>query len=140
MIIKTKRGFTIIELIASIAIIAVLFTIIFAVVKTTKERSRDSRRMVDLHEIENALALYVVKTKKFPISEVEISITGNDLMSLALEEAKTISEVPVDPLSIGQYVYKYKTDAQGSAYTIFFCLETNTISNYLQGCGNMVQP
>lgn len=136
---SNKKGFTMIELLVSLAIIAVLFTAVMVLVGGFKEKSRDSRRMSDVREINKALTLYANSNGGFPISSSQIVITGEDIVSNALETAGFITAVPSDPIHPTNS-YTYQTDIKGNAFIISFCLETDTIPNYSQGCGNTITP
>jgi len=135
-----KRGFTIIELLVVIAIIAVLSSIIMVVLSGTKEKSRDARRVSDMHEIQSALNLYFTDNNRFPIITSPITITGSDAFSVEMKNAGVISRVPVDPVNTGTSVYSYVSSTSGVDYTISFCMETNNIQKYSQGCGNTINP
>ncbi len=132
-----KRGFTIIELLVSVAIIALLTAIVMVSISTTKSKNRDTNRMSQLHEINNALNLYHTGNQRFPIYTG--NITGTDAMSTVLENSGAISEVPIDPLNSAPYIYTY-TSADGTNFSMGFCLETDTIQGYSQGCGNIITP
>jgi len=121
-----------------IAIIALLSSVTVTLLSSAQQKSRDSRRMVDVGQIKKALSLYQIDNKIFPIHTTEITITGDDLFSVALESAGVIPEVPVDPWA--GYSYTYQSNSSGSDFDIRFCLETNTIPNYSQGCGNSISP
>lgn len=134
-----KKGFTMIELLVSLAIIAMLFTTVVVLFNELKEKSRDTRRISDVREINKALALYANTNGKFPISFLQIVITGEDIISETLETAGVITEMPSDPIHPVN-TYTYQTDSEGNTFIISFCLETNTIPNYSQGCGNIIKP
>ncbi|NBV76692.1 type II secretion system protein [bacterium] len=53
----TKRGFTLIELLVVIAIIGLLSTVVLASLSSARAKSRDARRLSDLKQIANAVAL-----------------------------------------------------------------------------------
>ena len=131
-------GFTIIELMVVIAIIALLSTIGIVQFSTAQQKSRDVRRLSDAQEIKKALNLYQIDNTSFPIHPSSIIITGDDAFSLALEASGAITDVPIDPL-VG-FIYTYQSNSAGTDYDISFCLETNTIANYSQGCGNTIGP
>ncbi len=130
-----KKGFTIIELLIVIAIMALLLATVFINISNTNAKKRDTIRMANMNEISKALALYQNQTQKYPIYTG--NITGSDSMSLVLQNANLISKVPIDPLSSYNYAY---TSANGTTFTLGFCLETNTIKGYSQGCGNTITP
>lgn len=135
-----KKGFTIIELLVVSALIALLASIVFTAITGTRARSRDSRREVDIKEIQNAVNLYAVSNRVFPICGSEAVINGvSDCLSVQLLAAGAMSQVPVDPLGKASgacgdpvgYVYCYVSD--GTSYTLRHHLETNTIQGKIAG-------
>ncbi len=140
MIRESKKGFTILELLVSIAIIAVLTAVVLVTVSGIKEKSRDDKRVSDMREIAKALNLYSNNHGRFPIVPTEITITSDDAFSIELEGDLVITNVPRDPLYPStDYKYSY-ISADGNTFTLSFCLETNTIRNFSQGCGNTIKP
>lgn len=134
-----KKGFTILELLISVAIIAMLSAIVLVGVSSIRERSRDARRMSDVNEIQKALNLYFTNHNAFPVFPTEITITGEDLFSVTLENEKLITAVPIDPMpTFGSY--KYQSNSTGTNFYLNFCLETDTIPKYTKGCNNRVTP
>lgn len=135
-----SRGFTLVELLIVIAIIGLLTAVSMASFSMVKSRGRDARRMSDVNSIAKALASYVVTTGgAFPITTTPIAITGSDGFSTVLINSGVIDAVPHDPTSPTRD-YTYQTNSTGSTFTIAFCLETDTIKNYAQGCGNTITP
>lgn len=139
-----KKGFTIIELLVVSAIISLLVSVVFASITGARARSRDSRREADIKEIQNALDLYAVNNREFPICAGDVVLNGNaDCLSSQLLAAGAISQVPIDPLgrangapsdcgaSAGVYIYCYTSD--GVSYTLRHHLETNSIHNKVAG-------
>lgn len=63
-----KRGFTIIELIVVIAIIAVLATVVITSVNKYMAKARDSRRIADANSIVKALQIYYADTGSYPFA------------------------------------------------------------------------
>jgi len=137
---RNKRGFTIIELLVVVAVIAVLSSVIMVALSNAKEKSRDARRASDMREIQNALNLYFTDNNRFPVVTTAVDITGSDAFSTALEVAGVISDTPTDPVNAENLVYSYVSSSNGANYTISFCLETDTIQGYSQGCGNTISP
>lgn len=134
-----KKGFTIIELLVVITIIGVLSSLAMAQLSYAQRKSRDARRMSDVGQITKALNLYQIDNNIFPIHTSAITITGDDAFSSALEASGAISEVPADPHHPGS-TYIYQSNSSGSDYDITFCLETDSIPNYSQGCSNTIGP
>lgn len=135
---KSDAGFTILELLISIAIITMLLAITMTLLSGVKEKNRDAKRMQDIHQLQNALNLYYANHSRFPIAATPINITGTDTFSEELEGDDVIPAVQTDPLYPAQaYIYE---SSSGKTFTITFCLETDTIEGYSAGCGNTVAP
>tara|TARA_B100000745_G_scaffold46060_1_gene27752 strand:+ start:6205 stop:6609 length:405 start_codon:yes stop_codon:yes gene_type:complete len=133
-----KRGFTIIELLVVIAIIAMLTSIVLVVLSGIQAKSRDTRRMEDVRQIQKALSLYYLNDNRFPQAPSPITITGSDSFSTVLINSGSIPAVPADPVSPDfDYTYQATTSA---SYTITFCLETDSIPNFAEGCANTISP
>ncbi len=63
---KTRKGFTLIELMVVVSIITFLASIIFAQTVGTKKKARDTERMRDLREMQKAIELYRNEYGSFP--------------------------------------------------------------------------
>lgn len=134
----TRRGFTLIELLVVIGIIGLLASIIVANLSSTQARARDARRMEDLDAIKKALVLYSTDHGGFPASVATTTLTGTDTVSQALTSSNSIPAIPRDPKH-PTYTYDYSANATANTFLLGFCLETNTVRNYAQGCGNWIR-
>ena len=68
-VLKNKKyigGFTLIELMISIVIIAVLSTIIIVSLNSAREKSRDAKRIRNIEEIRKAIELYISTNNNAP--------------------------------------------------------------------------
>jgi len=63
-----KKGFTLIEMLVVIAIIGLLATLILVNINRAAAKARDSRRLAEIKQIQNALAMYYVDHNAYPIS------------------------------------------------------------------------
>jgi len=137
-----KRGFTLIELMVVIALIGILASVVLASFTSVRARNRDGKRVSDMREIEKALNLYQIENGTFPIPTDPlnpVTITGDDEISTALETEELITGMPTDP-NHPATSYTYESNSLGSTFTLSFCLETDTIASYNQGCGNTITP
>ena len=125
-----RQGFTIIELMVTVAIIAILAALIMVSFSNIKAKNRDAKRMGDLKSISNALNLYYSLHHSFlSTSGVPIHLDGTDTISSALVSEEFIPAPIIDPLDSGNYIYQYDS-ANGLDYTLSFCLETDSIQSY----------
>jgi prepilin-type N-terminal cleavage/methylation domain-containing protein len=132
-----KKGFTLIELMVSIAIIGILASLMYINITGIKAKQRDAQRLMRVNEIAKALNIYFANAQLYPVYTG--NITGSDTMTQAVEAAGSISQIPTDPINSGSYVFGYES-TNGTDFTISFCLETDTIQGYSQGCGNTIKP
>ncbi len=133
-----RSGFTLIEILIVVAIIAILASVVLIGLGPTQQAGRDSRRLSDLRQVQNGLELYFNKCGYYPGSPVGGSCAGTPwnqtadwaTMSGALTGSNVgVSSVPNDPSS-GR-TYYYGTTANGTSYVVAATLEqgTNSIFN-----------
>jgi len=65
---RNKNGFSLIELLTVIAIIAILAAIIFPVMSVVKNRARETQCMTNLHDIAIALKMFQQDNRRYPES------------------------------------------------------------------------
>lgn len=103
-----KAGFTLIELLVVISIISLLSSIVLTSVNSARGKARDARRLADLRQIQNALALYYDDNGSYPPVtygpggslagwEVSYKDTANWLNQLK----PYLPSVPMDPTNRG---------------------------------------
>lgn len=128
-----KKGFTIIELVIVIAIIAVLSGVLISVInpETFRNKSQDARRKADLTAIQGALEVYFADNNAYPVEAVAVSsCTPADWTFLG---STYISVLPVDPDNAASQCYYYITDATGLNYELRANLEVDTASEQNDG-------
>ena len=86
-----KKGFTLIELLVVIAIIGILTTSSVIALQASRARARDARRLADVKQIQNALALYAHDEGIYPASA-----PGGG--SIASSSITYMAVIPVPPI------------------------------------------
>ncbi len=137
MITKEQKGFTLIEILIVVAIIAILASVVLVGLGPTQKEGRDSRRISDLSEVQNALELYYNHCGNYP---GPASSPGNSCGAWSAmtpgsnayyEDMKAdvtgltdvgVPQIPEDPTNAGSLVYVYETNSPNS-YTLAATLE-----------------
>jgi uncharacterized protein (TIGR02145 family)/prepilin-type N-terminal cleavage/methylation domain-containing protein len=118
-------GFTLVELIVVIAIIALLVTLSLIALTNARMASRDSKRMADIKQIQTALDLFYDSQDRYP-TDAEFQSGSLTYFNGNLGTTTYIS-IPTPPAiadgscSEAQNAYSYNVSADGSTYTINFC-------------------
>jgi prepilin-type N-terminal cleavage/methylation domain-containing protein len=124
-----RKGFTLIEILIVVAIIAILASVVLVGLGPTQSAGRDARRVSDLQEIQNGLELYYSKCGFYPGSAT--CTAGLPTGWAGLQDALTgagigVNTVPNDPTSGKTYDfgtdYTASTD-QGTTYIVEATLE-----------------
>lgn len=125
-----RKGFTLIEILIVVAIIAILASIVLVGLGPTQQSGRDARRLSDLHEIQNALELYYNKCGYYPgtISSGACASGAPTAWSDLSSALQSVSggTIPVDPSSNRGYGYNVASD--NSTYVIGAVLENGNNS------------
>jgi general secretion pathway protein G len=114
---RSYKGFTLIELMVAISVVAVLSTIGLMVYTNSQKLARDTRRKDDLRQIKNALVLYYNDVKQYPTATDMLTSNGGGTWIPVLT-TNYIDRLPRDPLntctgtigaSVNCYQYGYQT-------------------------------
>lgn len=96
-----KKGFTLIELMVVVGIMALLYAIILPSIDKIRARSRDSRRIADVSQLRLAVEHYFNVYNKYPVD-----INDDTKNSPAfISSGSVLSSVPTDPKSGSGYFY-----------------------------------
>jgi general secretion pathway protein G len=115
-----SRSFTLVEILIVITILSSLTTLASANFMETLKKSRDSKRKMDLSNIQRGLEMYYEDEKRFPASLT----FGGKLCKTPPNcsgEKIYMQVIPNDP-STGK-TYYYETDAGGTYYRIYSTIE-----------------
>jgi len=106
-----RAGFTIVELLIVIVVIAILAAIVIVAYNGIQGRARDSSRVQDMKTIVKALEIYKTNNGSYPAANStagaagwEVSTTGSaptNFLSALVSSTNGISKVPVDPTNTG---------------------------------------
>ncbi|MFH0937290.1 MAG: type II secretion system protein [Candidatus Daviesbacteria bacterium] len=102
-------GFTLVELLVAISIVAVLATIGFTLFQTTQAQSRDGRRRMDINALSTALENHF---------DVNTGIYASPSSTWFAEK-----RLPLDPLNSGDYVYYENISINSASYIVCARLE-----------------
>jgi type II secretion system protein G len=108
-----QTGFTIVELLIVIVIIAILATISLVAYNGVQQRARDTQRMSDIHQIAKAIELYHADNGDLPRTSGWCTQISNPTSGYAAafqgDIAPYLPSVPLDPLFKNTYQdYFYK--------------------------------
>ncbi|MBI4135067.1 MAG: type II secretion system protein [Candidatus Sungbacteria bacterium] len=112
---KTSSGFTLVELLVVIGMIAVMALLVLSFTRNARTRGRDSKRMQDLLQIQRALEFYYSEYGYYPRTGgvwVYSSNSSWDVLGAALQSyMPTLPHDPRDtggdPWVTGNYTYAY---------------------------------
>ena len=129
---STKKGFSLVELLVVITIIAILSVVAYSAIAGNTVKARDAKRKQDLTTIQSAFELYFLKNNRYP-DVLETGVEGGLVWRIP---KIYLSAIPADP-SGKAYVYKIAGDYK--TYEIAASMENDGIltnfSSYVVGNG-----
>jgi len=112
--VKSRKGFTLIEIMVVIAIIGILSSFLIGAFSGLRQTTRDSQRKTDLRLIQSALEIYRSDTGKYSYTS-PIDPCGG---SWTVDGTVYMQTIPCDPLSEAEYTYRV-----AGGYELIACLE-----------------
>lgn len=106
--IKRNKGFTLIELLVVIAIIGILSSIVVASLNTARKKSRDTRRVADIKQIQMALEMYFDQNREYPYGNEGTASPGYKALAPTF-----IATIPAGPSSGEVYQYQALETSSG---------------------------
>lgn len=129
----SKKGFTLIEVMVVMAIIAILSTLIVAAVGIISQSARNTKRLSDMRNIQMGLDAYKTKNRRYPsavgtggCSGWESGFSGSSTF-LSLLKTTGFDPVPVDPTApanscTGYRYYRYAAGSYGCTGGAYYVL------------------
>jgi len=133
---KSSSGFTIVELLIVIVVIAILAAITIVAYNGIQQRARDGERRTEMQTIEKALALYFIDNGSYPTCTNTVYVPGttgggcNFTVITSSLVPKYISAMPTDPLNSSNDKYMYAYGYKKTGATAFAADNSN---NYITG-------
>lgn len=143
-IMRKEKGFTLVELLIAMMIIAILVSLAMVSLQGARRTARDGRRKTDLEAVRAALEMRRADCGSYPdvgLSSLD-DITGDDALGCppccSLTVYTTIPADPLDPLATRRY-YCY-ANTGSNTYYLNAGLEIDTGDSYTctGGCGSGV--
>ncbi|KKR28617.1 MAG: LspG (Type II protein secretion LspG pseudopilin) [Candidatus Woesebacteria bacterium GW2011_GWA1_39_8] len=126
---NTTSGFTLVELLTVMAIIAILAAASLFGLNGARESARDTKRKSDLEAVRSALELYKADCGVYPPNG--ILVFGSNFIGPGSCGTNTyMSNVPQDPISGRQYSYN-----RTAVSTYNLCASLEGGSGAVAGCG-----
>lgn len=112
---KTRSGFTIVELLIVIVVIAILAAISIVAYSGIQQRARDSQRTNDIATLQKALEMYHADNGGYPTclgatyqpGGTRSACSSGDAAFISALSPKYLTTVPKDPINSGESTYKY---------------------------------
>lgn len=129
---KMKAGFTLVEILAVVAIIGVISGLAVGPIKSARLKSRDTQRKADINVLAQGVDLYYSEKKALPGQSS--GGTCASFSSVVTEEWVTFKTLvaafipasslfPNDPLNTSTYNYVYTCDGSAQTYSLKAILE-----------------
>ncbi len=119
--VAAKKGFTLMEILVAIAIIAILTAIGIVSYTSINRNARNAKRKSDIEQVRSALELYRTEIGHYPGDGSSVLIS--DLLANDAELQTYLSSVPEDPKGSTYQQYLYQaTDDNGSGVYFGYCV------------------
>ncbi|MFH1769463.1 MAG: type II secretion system protein [Parcubacteria group bacterium] len=119
-----SKGFTLVELIVSIAIVGILVVMINIRLDTVRANDRNAKRLSDLLYISTALEMYYDDNDEYPQGCLGTSPSGHGSdfgdcdTNYITNLINYIDPLPIDPSGDDQYGYTYQVSEDGQNYKL----------------------
>lgn len=123
---SSSNGFTLIELITAIGVLAILVSAVLAAVNPLEQfhKAQDSKRKSDLAQIQRALEGYYQDYHRYPYSiqsKISTDNTTNGIVQWGSTWSPYMDVLPIEPSNSKEYAYW--SDSTGQSYALYAALD-----------------
>jgi prepilin-type N-terminal cleavage/methylation domain-containing protein len=135
-----KKGFTLVELMVVVGLIALMATIVLAAIGQARENTREKKRVADLSNVEFALTLAKERDRRYPdfASGVEIGVGDAIDNVIRLYNGNIYRDPKSSGTRGGAYAYWYDSDftcyAEGQTALYIKTVEQSKNANFSEIC------
>jgi len=134
---RYKSGFTIVELLIVIVVIAILATITIVAYNGIQKRALDTQRISDIKNIQKGLMAYKAINGVYPTAtpasvgawDSSADYRDGHVFLQNLKDANVISAIPVDPKNVS-----YDSDNTDGYQYAYYTYTQSELTNWLSGC------
>ncbi len=140
-----KRGFTLVEVLAVVAIVSILASVALANMQSGKFKARDTQRISDLQQVQVALRTYRdLNSTAYPSGNgspnydngIEIGTGSSAIDTLIAPYVSATVKDPMAGTSGYKYYYNSKYSCNGSNHIVLVALKMEgTAGNFSKMCG-----
>ncbi len=134
---KFKNGFTLVELITVISIIAIIMTVAIFSFNNTREDSRNNKRVLDIKQIQLALEKYYSDNGSYPNELIFGQALVNDNGKTYMKNLPT-NPMPRNDGDCPDEEYQYEYNISTNSYLLYFCISRKT--GDLEGVPSQAEP
>lgn len=116
---RSRLGFTLLELLVSISIIALMLGLATVSYTTAQRNGRDARRRNDMQAVQKGLEQYFAENQSYPANCTQSALVAEHLPS----------GYPTDPRNLAPYVYSGYNTCTTTSYCICALLEREGSGN-----------
>jgi prepilin-type N-terminal cleavage/methylation domain-containing protein len=127
LFLRPSKAFTLIELLVVIAVIGLLATLSVIALSNARAKSRDSKRLADVKQLQTSLDMYYNEAGHYPsaseFNSGSISFYSTNIGTTTYMKIVPTAPMPNDgPCSNSGNTYYYAPTSDGSSYTLSFCI------------------
>ena len=127
---RNRKGFTLVELMIVITVIAILATIAIVSFTRVQKQARDTKRKAEIRSMTTALQAYYTEKQTYPnVSPVtpgtpQVASVALTALTTPVNYMSTVPTAPLGSTGTNNLDYTYITDTDGFKYGLCVMLET----------------